>query len=330
MLNLAFAGFRHAHILALYETAIGSSFVRVVGAFEADAETRAAMERENGVKFTYDTYEQLLADPSVDAVAIGDYYSIRGSRVIAALKAGKHVISDKPLCTTEKEAKEIRRLAEEKGLALYLMLDLRFEPAFFTAKKLIENGAIGKIAQICFGGQHPLLYHERPRWYFEEGKHGGVINDIAIHGIDIIRYMCGFVPEKILAARTWNAYAEQAPHFFDSGVFMCEMEGGASLTADVSYSSPNGMRYAMPTYWEFRIFGLDGMLEVGRNLPNITLYKKNSAAPESITPTKNEKTMLEDFVDCIIGKKETVLTTAEALDATEHTLKIQTFAENAK
>lgn len=330
MLNLAFAGFRHAHILALYETAIKSPLVRVVGAFEADAATVEAMEREHGVKFNYDTYETLIADPEVDAVAIGDYYSIRGARVIAALKAGKHVIADKPLCTTEKEAKEIRRLAKEKGLTVYLMLDLRFDSVFFTAKKLIENGAIGKIAQISFGGQHPLLYHERPRWYFEEGKHGGVINDIAIHGIDIIRYMCGLVPEKILAARTWNAYAEQAPHFFDSGVFMCEMEGGASLTADVSYSSPNGMRYAMPTYWEFRIYGLDGMLEVGRNLPNITLYKKNSAAPESITPTKNEKTMLEDFVDCILGSKKTILTTDEVLDATEQTLKIQKCADNTK
>lgn len=330
MLNLAFAGFRHGHILALYDMAKNSPLVHLCGAFEEDDATRDTMTREKGISFCYETYEDLLADPSVDAVAIGDYYSIRGARVIAALKAGKHVIADKPLCTSLKEAKEIRRLAKEKGRAVYLMLDLRFDGAFFTAKKIIESGAIGKITAISFQGQHPLLYNERARWYFEEGKHGGTINDIAIHGIDIVRYTCGLVPKKILAARTWNAYATEAPHFLDSGVFMCEMEGGASLTADVSYASPDGMRYAMPTYWELRIFGLGGMLQCGRNLSEITLYKKESTAPEIILPSAPEKTMLEDFIDCIQGKKDTVIKTEEVLDASEITLKIQQRADKCK
>ena len=330
MLNLAFAGFRHGHILALYDTAKDSPLVNLCGAFEEDSETREAMACEKGISFRYETYEALLADPAVDAVAIGDYYSARGACVIAALKAGKHVIADKPLCTSLEEAKEIRRLAKETGRAVYLMLDLRFDGAFFTAKKIIESGAIGKVTAISFQGQHPLLYNERARWYFEEGKHGGTINDIAVHGIDIVRYTCGLVPKKILAARTWNAYATEAPHFLDSGVFMCEMEGGASLTADVSYASPDGMRYAMPTYWELRIFGLEGMLQFGRNLSEITLYKKESAAPEIIRRAAPEKTMLEDFIDCIQGKENTILTTAEVLDATEITLKIQRKADKCK
>ena len=330
MLNLAFAGFRHGHILALYDTAKDSPLVNLCGAFEEDSETREAMACEKGISFRYETYEELLADPAVDAVAIGDYYSARGARVIAALKAGKHVIADKPLCTSLEEAKEIRRLAKETGRAVYLMLDLRFDGAFFTAKKIIESGAIGKVTAISFQGQHPLLYNERARWYFEEGKHGGTINDIAVHGIDIVRYTCGLVPKKILAARTWNAYATEAPHFLDSGVFMCEMEGGASLMADVSYASPDGMRYAMPTYWELRIFGLEGMLQFGRNLSEITLYKKESAVPEIIRRAAPEKTMLEDFIDCIQGKENTILTTAEVLDATEITLKIQRKADKCK
>ena len=330
MINIAFAGFRHAHILALYDAVKQSDLVQLRGAFEENVETRLQMEKEKGITFNYDTYEALLADTSVDAVAIGDYYSIRGSRVIEALKAGKHVISDKPLCTEESEAKEIRRLCEEKNLTAYLMLDLRFDPSFFTAKKTIESGAVGEIMQIAFQGQHPLLYNERARWYFEEGKHGGVINDIAIHGIDIVRYMCGLSPEKVLAAKEWNAYAKEAPHFLDSGVFMCEMEGGSVLTADVSYASPDGMRYSMPTYWEFRIWGTEGMLTFSRNLPELTLYKKDSDHPETIHPTPAPKTMLEDFLDCIAKKEGTILTAKDTLDSTDITLKIRKESDKCK
>lgn len=326
MLNLAFWGFRHAHILALYEKAKESPLVNLVGAYEADAETKEKMEKECGVCFTYDSCDALLADPKVDAVAIGDYYGARGKEVIAALKHGKHVIADKPLCTSMEEAKEIRRLSEEKNLTVYLMLDLRFDPSFNTAKKLIEAGEIGEVTQITFGGQHPLLYDSRPSWYFEEGKHGGVINDIAIHGVDIIRYMTGLSVRRTLAARTWNAYAQKCPDFLDSATFMCELENGAGVMADVSYASPDGMRYSMPTYWEFLIWGMDGMIRLGRNLSEIELYKKTNDAVIKLAHTPAPRTMLEDFVACIEGKKDTVLSSKETLDATEATLEIQVKA----
>ena len=327
MIRIAFAGFRHSHILALYEAAKKSPLVEIVGAFEEDAETKEKMEREAGVVFTYASYDALLSDSRVDAVAIGDYYSIRGARVIGALSAGKHVISDKPLCTTEREAEEIAALAKKTGLCVYLMLDLRFDPRFATVKRLISEGAVGKITQIRFGGQHPLLRSERPTWYFEEGKHGGVINDIAIHGIDVIRYMCGLRPERVLGGKCWNAFAEDVPHFQDSGIFLCDMEGGAALTADVSYASPDGMRYSLPLYWEFEIWGLLGVMRFGRNLPTIELYRKEKDHVEIITPDAMEKTMIEDFVDSVVGKKDTVLTTEEVLDATAWTLKIQKAVE---
>lgn len=327
MIKIAFAGFRHGHILALYAQAKESPLVKIVGAYEADRETRERVARESGVCFTYESYEALLADREVDAVAIGDYYAKRGELAIRALESGKHVISDKPLCTEREEEKRIRALAEKKGLCVYLMLDLRFEPQFQTVKRLIEEGTIGRIAQIRFGGQHPLLRKERPSWYFEKGKHGGVINDIAVHGIDLIRYMCGTQPKRVLAARCFNAFAEDVPHFLDAGSFMCEMENGATLMADVSYASPDGMLYDLPQYWEFEIWGLRGVLRFGKNHKNIELYRKESSEVEIISPAPVEKTLIEDFVACVQGEKNTVLTVAEALDATRATLEIQKYSE---
>jgi predicted dehydrogenase len=66
---------------------------------------------------------------------------------------------------------------------------------------------LGKIKTAAFTGQHPLNWGVRPGWYFEEGKHGGTFNDIAIHGVDAISWIAGCKWAKTLYARdraSWN------------------------------------------------------------------------------------------------------------------------------
>ncbi|MBQ7050370.1 MAG: Gfo/Idh/MocA family oxidoreductase, partial [Firmicutes bacterium] len=99
-MNIAFAGFRHSHIYGLYKSAVENPEVTITGCCEENEEARLAAEKEIGSSFKYNSYEELLQDPSVEAVAIGDYFQKRGGMIIAALKAGKHVICDKPLCTS--------------------------------------------------------------------------------------------------------------------------------------------------------------------------------------------------------------------------------------
>ncbi|MEZ4683286.1 MAG: hypothetical protein R2932_54665 [Caldilineaceae bacterium] len=59
-------------------------------------------------------------------------------------------------------------------------------PQAIGLRNLIRSGLIGEIHAINFGGQHPLMLDTRAAWYFEPGKHGGTINDIAIHAVDAI------------------------------------------------------------------------------------------------------------------------------------------------
>lgn len=327
-MKIAIIGCRHSHIFALYQLIKESKRIELAGAYEADEATRAAAEQTQGMVFPYHSVEEILADKSVDAVAIGDYYGIRGAHAIAALKAGKHVIADKPLCTSLSELDEIERLAKEKGLSVGVMLDLRYHKNVLTAKKLIEEGTLGDIHNIQFGGQHPLQYGTRPNWYFEEGKHGGVINDIAIHGIDLLTYLTGKTVEKINAARTYNAYAKQVPHFLDCGQLMLTLSGGTGVLADVSYSAPNKMGYSYPYYWEFHIWGDRGMISFNYNSDGVTLCTADSDAPEAIPAVAPYGNVLDSFLDDIEGKC-TLMSTAEALAASRKTLEIQAVADNA-
>jgi predicted dehydrogenase len=118
-MNIAFAGFRHSHIYALYNMVLKNSDVEINGAWEDDKESQLTAKENYGVEFTYNTYDQLLSDKKIDIVAIGNYYGVRGRMIIKALKSGKHVITDKPLCTSLEELDEIEKLVKETGLKVH-------------------------------------------------------------------------------------------------------------------------------------------------------------------------------------------------------------------
>ncbi len=329
MYNIAFAGFRHGHIYSLYDLAQQHPEVTIKAAFEENAAARAEAVAKAAVDFTHDDYTKMLEDPQIDLVAIGDYYGIRGQRVIAALKAGKHVISDKPLCTSLAELDEIEQLARTKNLKVGLMLDLRYHEAVQPVREMIQAGKLGQIQAVFFGGQHPLNYGTRPQWYFEAGKHGGTINDIAIHGVDLISDMIGLSLDEVLAARCWNAFADQEPDFKDSAQFMARLSNGAGLLADVSYAAPNTSGFSLPQYWRFTIWGTAGMVElsVGTKEIWLSLNGSSSLLPVAVAD-QPVGDCLADFLADIAGQDQG-RGTASILAASRATLKIQDAADRA-
>ena len=320
-MNLAIAGLRHGHIMALYKQAKETEGISVIGAWEQDVSAREAAEKTVTEPF-YESLEALLADPAVDAVAVGDYYGARGQIIIRALKAGKHVIADKPLCTSLEELECIRALSAEKKLRVACMLDLRYDAAICTAREIIRSGRLGAIHAAAFTGQHPLNWGVRPMWYFEEGKHGGTINDLAIHGIDAIRYMTGLELVRPVAARTWNAFAKEAPDFRDCAQLMAEFEGGMGVMADVSYAVVSRDPGALPMYWRFTLWGEMGMIELRLGEQELLFAGPGMAEMEKIPCRPVEENWLTDFmktydqaaVEDVLTSQRATLTLQRAAD----------------
>lgn len=324
-MNIAFAGLRHGHIYGLAGLVKQNPDFDIAGWWEEDPEAlkggEAAFERP-----PYESYEALLSDANVDIVAVGDYFGIRGQRVIEALKKGKHVICDKPVCTTLEELDIIAGLLCEKNLKLGCMLDLRYEPCLQHLSSLIAQGQLGEIKTASFTGQHPLNWGQRAGWYFEEGKHGGTFNDIGIHGVDAIHFLTGFPWKKTLYARQWNAFAPLAPIFMDCAQCVGELANGANVMADVSYAAPSPGGFKTPAYWRFTLWGTNGFAECRVNDPDITLLLTGDTQPRIVTAPPVRNDYLQDFKRELCGERVR-FDTQSVLDSARATLQLQLYAD---
>lgn len=326
-LRMAFAGFRHGHIMDLHRLAARHADLTVVAACEEHAPTREQLAKAGVVKLTHDSCQRMYEQVEFDILAVGDAFGRRGELAIQALSAGRHVIVDKPLCTRLSELEQIERLAGANRLSVGCMLNMRDGGNVLALRQAILAGRIGPVQTLTFSGQHPLLWGTRPDWYFEPGIHGGTINDIAIHAIDAIPFVTGRRLVEAVAARAWNARLPQAPDFQDAAQMMLRMDNNGGVLGDVSYLATG---YKDPQYWRLTLHGPDGVAETSAVADGVTLWRPGQPKPERIEPARpREGGYLEDFLAEVLARPagEAALTTATVLDASRRTLWIQKAAD---
>lgn len=301
VLKAAFVGFRHMHMFDIHAHLKKREDVRIVAICEEDSQIRARLAAEGKIAVSHASFQDMLGNVDFDLLVVGEVFTRRGGLILSALEAGKHVLSDKPICTQLRQLEEIRALSERHSLVVGAALDLRDSGAFLRARDLIRSGTIGALRAVNFSGQHPLLLDSRPGWYFEEGNHGGTINDIAIHAVDILGWITGQGFAEVTAARSWNAGPAAAhPGFHNAAQVMLVMDGGCGVIGDLSYISPDGFGYSLPQYWRFNFWGDRGMIESGLNLSKVRLYRSDSDKAEQIDPLPDRSGgYLEDLLETI-------------------------------
>ena len=327
-LKIAFAGFRHPHIMSLYGAAKVNPGTQIVGACEEDADTREKLIASGKVEVTHSCFSKMLAELDCDAVAVGDYFARRGYLAIQALKAGKHVIADKPLCTSLEEYRQIKELSEQKHLKVGCMFTMRDNPAYQTMRRLLNDGLIGEPRSIIITGMHPLNIGSRPHWFFMPGCHGGTIIDIGVHVFDVAKWLSGHAITQICAARSWNGKAKDYPWFEDCAQFMLKLDNGCGVFADVSYLAPGKCGYSARQYWRCCIAGDKGYIESQHGDSTVMLAMDDDAAPQQIPVEITEhEDYLEDFLADIHGKVDACHSdTADVLEKHRLALETQAFA----
>jgi predicted dehydrogenase len=321
--RIAFAGFRHSHIFDLYDRARAHPRLSLAGTCEDNPAESLLAERN--IRPDYRELGELLAATPCHIVALGGCYGERGQTAACALEAGCHVISDKPLCTSLEDLERIEKLVWDKGLKVGLMLTMRDHGNMRALHEVVQSGRLGKIQTIAACGQHPLWRGRRPAWYFEPGRHGGTLNDIGVHAIDLAAWLTGAAVSGIAGVRSWNAKASFAPHFRDCAQFMLAMSDGTGLLADVSYLAPDSCGFSLPHYWRITVHGTRGMAETAWHSEGVLVADENHSAPVAIPPAKaNPGGYLEDFLADLDGTAHPSRRhTASCLAATRTALELE-------
>ena len=148
------------------------------------------------------SYEQLLADDSVDVVHLTTPNHLHYAQVKQALEAGKHVVCEKPLAMTSKESAELVELAERSGLVHCTNFNIRFYPQVQHARALVADGALGAVWNVHGGYlQDWLLLPTDWNWRLEPEKGGELraVADIGSHWLDLVQFVVGMRVASLLA-----------------------------------------------------------------------------------------------------------------------------------
>ena len=183
--------------------------VKVVACSDIDMERANRIAKEWGVPHPCTT-EELLADPEVDIAVIvtgpGSHYPL----TMQALKAGKHVYCEKPMALTFEQADEIVEYAAAHGLFVGNAPDTFLDCGLQTARKLVDEGAIGKVSgmTINFVGPGPDLWHPTGDFYYKKG--GGPVMDMAPYYLSALVSILG--PIESIFCYTNRAFDRRPIH----------------------------------------------------------------------------------------------------------------------
>jgi predicted dehydrogenase len=168
----------------------------LAGYFDLNLERAEQLAHLYGGK-AFASYQDLLADPSIDAVSVCTANSSHAEISIAALRAGKHVLCEKPMATTQADCDAMVQAAEESGRYLMIGQNQRLAKAHVKAKELIDSGLIGEIISFrtTFGHGGPETWSVDPgksTWFFDKNRAAmGAMAELGIHKTDLIHYLTG-------------------------------------------------------------------------------------------------------------------------------------------
>ena len=193
----------------------------------------------------YDTAEELLANPEIDAVSVCAANYAHAALSIQALKAGKHVLCEKPMATTLADCEAMVECAKKNGKFLMIGHNQRLAKAHTEAKRLIDAGLIGDIItfRTSFGHGGPETWAIKPgkdTWFFDKSKAAmGVMADLGVHKTDLIQYLTGQRVVRTTARLvTLDKRGEDGELIGvdDNAVCIYEMSGGAFGTMTASWT----------------------------------------------------------------------------------------------
>jgi predicted dehydrogenase len=163
---------------------------QVVAICSRSRDRAEAFAREHDLPLAFADFTQLCASDQIDAVYIGTPHSTHFALASQALRAGKHVLCEKPLTLSAEEARTLGRLAETHGVFLMEAMWMKFSPAMRRAVELVESGRLGELRLVQAGLGYPVPM-DGPARFWDPELGGGALYDMGVYTITLAQMFLG-------------------------------------------------------------------------------------------------------------------------------------------
>ncbi|MEM1505623.1 Gfo/Idh/MocA family oxidoreductase [Domibacillus sp. 8LH] len=290
--------------------------VELVAVCDINKERANQAAQKYGVK-AYTSFEELLQSGEVEAVSVCTPNYLHAPISIAALRAGVHVLCEKPMATSAEEAEAMIEAAKQSGKKLMIAHNQRFVPSHQKARQIIESGDIGKIysfrTAFGHGGPEGWSVEGKEGWFFQKEKaFVGAMGDLGVHKTDLLRYLLG---EEIMEVGAFvDTSAKDFATVDDNAVCILKTESGIIGTLAASWAYTAGEDNATIIYGEKAVLRLeddpDYSLIVQYTNGELVKYQLGKIQSNAEGGQSNSH-IVEQFVDAILYDKEPAVTGEE-------------------
>ena len=280
-----------------------------------------------------DDFQRILDDPEVHLVAAAAIPSERCTIGLKVMDAGKDYFTDKSPFTTldQLEAARVKVLDTGRKYMVYYSERLH-NLAAYQAGELIKNGAVGRVLQVLILAPHRLNKGNRPDWFFDKDKYGGILTDIGSHQLEQFLYYTGTKDAVVNFARVENFANPDKPGLDDFGEVSATASDGASCYCRIDWFTPDGLS----NWGDGRVFviGTDGYIEVRKyfdiarsdSTPRIFIADGDS---EREIPVDSEEgfPFFGMLILDVLNRTDNAMTQEHAFKAAELSLQAQVMAE---
>ena len=180
----------------------------------------------------YGSYQELVSDPTLDAIYVATPHPYHVSNTVLALNAGKPVLCEKPFAINAKEAREMKAAADANGVALMEAMWARFLPHMHKVREILASGVLGEIWAVEADHGQRLSDHANPR-HWEPSLGGGALLDLGIYPISFAHMVLG-KPDSITSAAT---FTDKGVDSSSTAIFNYKNGAQAILTSNMMVST---------------------------------------------------------------------------------------------
>lgn len=287
----------------------------------------------------YDSYVELLDDPSIDIVGISTPNLFHSEIAIAALRKGKHVFCEKPDAVNPAEAQKMADIARESGKLLMTMRNNRFSEEAKFAKKLIEKGELGDLYMGRCGWIRRRGIPGRGGWFTtKELSGGGPLIDLGVHMIDMAMWLSGNPKPVTVSGATYRKFADRpdADGNIPKGTFDVEdlaagfirFDNGASLQIEFSWAShiEEEKKFLEWRGTEGGFSLVNDKLSLFTEKEGVLVDQRPKFSNAAIPHTAN----IRHFVECVLGRETPTITPEHGVDMIKILCAIYESAERGR